>query len=116
MTTSALSQGTLFRVQAALAVAVGLAVGLRPRPARMAAALAVLASAAGAAALYTHVNVGALGPVPNMYEPTWMLPGKLLSFRVETVGAVVAAIGLLMAVRVRVATGRSTVGGPTVAR
>ena len=45
-----------------------------------------------------------------------MLPGKLLSFRVETVGAVIAAVGLLMAVRVRFATRRSTVGGPTVAR
>jgi hypothetical protein len=31
------------------------------------------------ALLYTYVDVGSLGPLPNMYEPTWALPGKRAS-------------------------------------
>jgi hypothetical protein len=95
--TSVLSQGTLFRAQAIVSIAVALAVGLRPRRVWWAAALTVLGSAAGAVVLYTYVNVGALGPLPNMYEPTWVLPGKLVSAWAEGVGALIAAIGLLMA-------------------
>jgi hypothetical protein len=96
--TSVLSQGTLFRAEAIVSIAIALAVALRPRPVWWAAALAVLASAAGAVVLYTYVNVGALGPLPNMYEPTWVLPGKLVSAWVEAAGALIAAIGLLTAV------------------
>ena len=112
VTTSVLSQGTLFRVQAALAVAVGLAVAVRPRPRWWAAALAVLASAAGAALVYTYINVGAVGPLPNMYEPTWVLPGKLISARVETAGAVIAAIGLLISRRPRLCGDRAASAAP----
>jgi hypothetical protein len=34
-------------------------------------ALAVAGSALGAILLYRYVNVGQLGPLPNMYEPAW---------------------------------------------
>jgi hypothetical protein len=95
---SVLSEGALFRAQAVVSIAAALAVGLRPRRVSWAAALAVLASAAGAVVLYSYVDVGALGPLPNMYEPTWVLPGKLVSAWVEGAGALIAAIGLLMAV------------------
>jgi hypothetical protein len=96
---SVLSEGTLFRAQAAVSIVVALAVGLRPRRVWWAAALAVLASAAGAVVLYTYVNVGALGPLPDMYEPTWVLPGKLVSAWTEAAGALIAAIGLVIAIR-----------------
>lgn len=96
---SLISQGTLFRVEAALAVAVGLALLMRPRRRiPWAAALTVAASAFGAVMLYRYVNVGALGPLPNMYEPTWVSPGKLTSAWAEGTGTVVAAIGLLVAI------------------
>jgi hypothetical protein len=88
----------LFRVQAALAVAVGLALLVRPRPVYWAAALVVVASALGAVLLYRYVDVGTLGPLPNMYEPTWVLPGKLASARAEAAGTVVAALGLLASI------------------
>jgi hypothetical protein len=97
---SALSQADLFRVEAALAVVAGVALLVRPR--RYTAALAFLVSAGGTAAvlLYRYVDVGAVGPVPNMYEPIWY-PEKTLSVWAEGVAAV-AALVLLSALQLRV--------------
>jgi hypothetical protein len=75
--TLALSQGTLFRLEAAVAALVAVAL------------------------LYTYVDVGRLGPLPNMYEPTWALPGKTASARAEGAGIVLAAAGMLRTRRVR---------------
>jgi hypothetical protein len=66
-----ITQGGLFRVEAGLAILAGLAVlasGCRLRrppggPLRFGGAAAVT--------LYRYVDVGAIGPVPNMYEPVW---------------------------------------------
>ena len=48
-----------------------------------------------------YVNVGPLGPVPDMYEPTWVSPGKLASAWAEGTATVLAAAGLLLAVSAR---------------
>ena len=89
------SQGQLFRVEAALAVVVGLLVLVRPRPSSWLAALAVAVSALAAVLLYRYVDVGALGPLPDMYENTWQVPGKLLSAYAEGAAVVLAGLGLL---------------------
>jgi hypothetical protein len=94
--TSALSQGTLFRVEAGLAIVIALLVAAWPRRATWAAAILVAGSAAGAAVLYRYVNVGSVGPVPNMYEPTWASPGKLPSVVAETAAALLSVVGLLL--------------------
>jgi hypothetical protein len=70
VTTPLPSQATLFRVQACLAAAAGLALLIRPSRAWWAATLLIAGSAFGAVMLYRYVNVGTLGPIPNMYEPT----------------------------------------------
>src|SRR6266487_4041882 len=101
VTTSVLSQATLFRVQAALAAALALALLARPSRLWWAAGVLVGASAFGAVLLYRYVDVGALGPIPNMYEPTWVSPGKLASAWAEGAAAILAATGLLVAVRAR---------------
>jgi hypothetical protein len=64
--TSALSQGDLFRVEAALAILAGLALLVRPR--RYTAFIAFLVSAGGAilVTIYRYVDVGKLGPIPQM--------------------------------------------------
>jgi hypothetical protein len=90
-----LTQGALFRAEAAVAVAVGLLVLIRPRPSSWLAALLVAASALAAVLLYRYVDVGALGPLPDMYENTWQVPGKLLSAYAEGAAVVLAALGLL---------------------
>ena len=97
VTTSVLSQATLFRVQASLAAAVGLALLIRPSRAWWAAALVIAGSAFGAVMLYRYVNVGTLGPIPDMYEPTWASPGKLASAGAEGAATILAGAGLLVA-------------------
>jgi hypothetical protein len=89
------SQGELFRAEAAVAVVVGLLVLVRPRPSSWLAALLVAASALGAVLLYRYVDVGALGPLPDLYENTWQVPGKLLSAYAEGAAVVLAGLGLL---------------------
>jgi hypothetical protein len=93
--TATVGQGQLFRVEAALAVAVGLLLLVRPRPSSWLAALAVAASALAAVLLYRYVDVGALGPFPDMYENTWQVPGRLLSAFAEGAAVLLASLGLL---------------------
>jgi hypothetical protein len=90
-----ISEGELFRVEAAVAVAVGLLVLVRPRPSSWLAALAVAASALGAVLLYRYVDVGPLGPLPDLYENTWQVPGKLLSASAEAAAVLLAGLGLV---------------------
>jgi hypothetical protein len=97
--TSLLSEGELFRAEAALAVLVAAAVLVRPRLVVWALALAVLAAGLGAVLLYRYVDVGRVGPVPDMYEPTWQSPGKLVSAYAEGAGAMLAAAGCLLVTR-----------------
>jgi hypothetical protein len=92
--TSVISQGTLFRLEAALAALVALALLVRPSRFWWVAALIVAASAFGAVVLYQYVDVGRLGPLPNMYEPTWALPGKSASAWAEGAGIILAAAGM----------------------
>jgi hypothetical protein len=61
--------------------------------------LLVAGSAAVAVVLYTYVNVGPLGPLPNLYENTWHAPGKMASAVAETAAALVAIVGLVLTVR-----------------
>jgi hypothetical protein len=68
---ASIGQGTLFRVEAALAALAALLVLVwRRLPGDLFAALV----AAGGLALllvYRYVDVGELGPFPDMYEPVW---------------------------------------------
>ena len=68
---SSITQGGLFRVEAVVAILVALAVLVSDR--RLVWATAGLTGLAGVAAvvLYRYVNVGSIGPIPNMYEPVW---------------------------------------------
>jgi hypothetical protein len=96
-----ITQGTLFRAEAVAAVAAGLLVLLRPRASSWLAALMVAGSALGAVLLYRYVDVGSLGPLPDMYENTWQVPGKLLSAYAEGAAVVLAGLGLMAAVLAR---------------
>jgi hypothetical protein len=82
-----LTQGWLFRFEAIVAIAVAVAVLVSDH--RLVWASAGLTGAAGVAAvlLYRYVDVGAIGPIPNMYEPVWFAE-KLRSAYAE--GAVAA--------------------------
>ncbi|MFN2478948.1 MAG: hypothetical protein ABR615_07220 [Pseudonocardiaceae bacterium] len=68
-----ISQGMLFRVEAAFAILVALLVALIQHRAAAIFVLLIAGSALGAVLVYRYVDVGALGPLPNMYEPSWYL-------------------------------------------
>jgi hypothetical protein len=90
------SQATLFRVQAVVALACAVLLLVRPRAWVLLVAMLVLVSAFVAVVAYTYIDLGALGPLPDMYEPTWAVPGKVASAVSEGVGAVLAGAALLI--------------------
>jgi hypothetical protein len=94
-----ITQGTLFRLEAAVASLAALLVLIAGRRRSVwAFAFLVSLSALGAVLLYHSVDVGTLGPLPNMYEPIWF-PKKTASAVAEAVGAATALAGLLLAWR-----------------
>jgi hypothetical protein len=84
---SSISQGNLFRVEAGVAALAALLVVFVAGREAYGLAFLVATSALGAIVLYRYVDVGALGPLPNMYEPIW--------FAQKTVAAVAEAVALL---------------------
>ena len=82
------TQGALFRVEAVVALVAAVAVLVSDR--RLVWAAAGLTGLAGVAAvvLYRYVDVGAIGPIPNMYEPAWFAEKSRSAF---AEGAVAAA-------------------------
>ncbi len=92
--TSVVSESTLFRVEAVLAILVGIAVLIRPNVFTAGAAFLVAAGGLALLVLYRYVDVGKIGPIPNMYEPIWFKE-KTISALGE-VAAVVGALGLLL--------------------
>ena len=101
LTTTTLSEGSLFRGEAIAAIVGAIVLLIWPRPVVWAGVAVVAASAAGAVLLYTYVDVGALGPLPDLYEPTWALPGKGASALAETAATALALAGLVIALRSR---------------
>jgi hypothetical protein len=88
--TSVLSESDLFRAEATVAVIAAVALLLRPH--RYTALFAFLVAAGGTVAvvLYRYVNVGAFGPIPNMYDPFWAPAEKNLSVVAEAAAALAA--------------------------
>jgi len=92
------SQGDLFLIEAAAASFAALVVLVVPWR-RVAFAVAASVGGGGLAAVlvYRYVNVGRLGPLPNMYEPIWYFQ-KTLSAYAEGVAFVAAVIGAALTI------------------
>ncbi len=92
-----ISQGQLFRLEAAFAV-VAMVLVLLLTHNRVGALVAFLIAAGGLGAvlLYAFVDVGGFGPLPDMYDPTWYTE-KTVSAVAEAVAAVAALCLMLMA-------------------
>jgi len=87
-----ISEATLFRVQAVVAALVAVLVLVWARRLSYAIAFLVVASALGAVLLYRYVDVGAIGPFPDMYEPVWFTEKVVM-----TIAEAVAALGVAIA-------------------
>ena len=91
-----ISQGTLFRIEAGLAAFAALLIVVTAHRAAWAVAFLVAAGGLAAVLLYRYVDVGTLGPLPNMYEPIWFAK-KTFSAVAEAVAAAAALAGLVIA-------------------
>jgi hypothetical protein len=98
--TSTLSQADLFRAQATVALIAAVALLVRPRRYTAAFAFLVAASALVAVVLYRYVDVGKIGPIPNMYDPFWAPAKKTISAFAEAAAAL-AALGLFVMFHIR---------------
>jgi hypothetical protein len=88
-----IGEGTLFRIEAGVAILVAVAVLLRPARVVSALAFLVAAAALGAVLLYRYVDVPAIGPLPSMYEPVWF--GEKTLSAVAEAAAAVGSLALL---------------------
>jgi hypothetical protein len=85
----------LFRIQAGVALAAAVLVLAWPRRWTNAIAFMVAASALGAVLLYYFVDLGAIGPLPAMYEPVWYAQ-KTISAAGEGIAAIAALAGVFL--------------------
>ncbi|MCW2646452.1 MAG: hypothetical protein JWP07_2561 [Pseudonocardiales bacterium] len=93
VTTSTVSQATLFRIEAVAAILAAMAVVVRPNRWTAGLVAAVTGGGAFALLLYRFVSVGKLGPLPDMAEPFWYTK-KSLSLTGELI-ALLGSLGLL---------------------
>jgi hypothetical protein len=91
-----LGQGTLFRIEAALAILALLLVVCLGSRTTYAAAFLVAAGGLAALLAYRYFQLPAFGPVPAMYEPVWFFK-KSLTAVAAAVAAAGAATGYLQA-------------------
>jgi len=107
---SVLSQGDLFRAEGAMALLAAGLLLLWPRR-RWTAALACVTAVGGLAAVlvYQYVDVGAIGPLPNMYEPVWYAK-KTESAWGEGAAAVAAFALVLLVTPLRYRPGMKEIG------
>ena len=83
-----ISEGTLFRIEASVAVAAAVLVIVVRRWITDLLAFLVLASGFGVLLIYRYIDIGAFGPFPDLYEPIWYTE-KLLATVAEGVGMLV---------------------------
>ncbi|MBL8927300.1 MAG: hypothetical protein JNM77_13835 [Pseudonocardia sp.] len=95
----AFGAGNLFLVAAGVALGAALLVLAVDRTVAVSAAAAVAAGALVAVVVSRYVDLGPIGPLPDLYEPVWY-PEKLVAAVAEAV-ALVAAVVLLSARRPR---------------
>lgn len=100
---SVLSQGDLFRAESAAALLAVLVLFVARGWLAWVLALLVSATALAAVLVYRYVDVGAIGPLPDMYEPLWF--GKKVLATIAEAGALVACVaGLVLSLSRRRST------------
>ena len=93
-----LSQGDLFRIEAGVAALAALLIVLVGRRLVWALAFVVAAPALAAIMINANYDIGAIGPVPDMYEPLWYSE-KTMTAYAEASAAGTALLGFLFAPR-----------------
>lgn len=95
---SAISQGDLFRIEAVAAVIAAVAILVFARPIAGFAAAAVAGGGLVPLLVYRYYDIGAIGPLPPMYEPVWY-PDKTHTAWAQAIATVAALAFVVIAVR-----------------
>lgn len=95
-----INEGVLFRLEAALALLAAAAVLVIGRRACYLAGLAVAGSALAVMLVSRYVDIGSLGPFPDLYDPVWF-PEKVLAAFAEGTACVTALAGFFVTTRLR---------------
>jgi hypothetical protein len=102
------NEGTLFRAEAVLALLTGLALIMSARRLPFVLGLAVSASALTVMLVSRYVDVGSLGPFPDLYDPVWF-PEKLWAAGGEAAAVIASVAGiLLLSIHARLRCGTAT--------
>lgn len=88
-----ISQGTLFRLESTAAAATAFLVIVIHHRITHALAFVVAASAVTVLLINTYTHVGAIGPFPDMYEPTWF-GQKTLALAMESTAVAASLLGI----------------------
>jgi hypothetical protein len=91
-----ISQGALFYAEGGVAILAALLILYSGTRAAFGFAFLVAASALAAVLTYRYTDVGALGPLPDMYEPAWYT-SKIITTVAEAIAVLAAVTGLLTA-------------------
>jgi hypothetical protein len=90
-----INEGILFRAEAVLALLAALALILTARRVTFLLVFAVAASALALMLVSRYVDIGSLGPFPDLYDPVWF-PEKLWAAVGEAAASVASLAGLLL--------------------
>jgi hypothetical protein len=102
--TSVVNEAVLFRVEASLAIVAAVWLVLQPKLLAILFSVALTGGGAFLLVLYRYVDVGKIGPIPNMYEPIWT-GEKQLALAGELIALVASLVLLGMYVYDRRASG-----------
>ncbi|HEX6446947.1 MAG TPA: hypothetical protein VF053_17770 [Streptosporangiales bacterium] len=95
-----IGQGNLFRIESVVSLIVAVLILVVRRWWMDAIAFLVAGSALLAVLASTYVHIGAVGPIPDMYEPIWYLE-KVLVTTAEAMATVSALVAAVLAFRAR---------------
>lgn len=90
-----INEAVLFRAEAVVALLAAVAIAVTGRRAAYLAGLAVGASALIVMLVSRYVDIGPLGPFPDLYDPVWF-PEKLLAAFAEGAASVMALAGAII--------------------
>jgi hypothetical protein len=90
-----INEGVLFNAEAVAALLAALVVAIYGNRASYLAAFAVTASAVAALLVSRYVDLGAIGPFPDLYDPVWF-GEKVLAAVAAGIAALAALVGLIL--------------------
>ena len=90
-----INEGVLFSAEAVAALLAALVVAIYGSRASYLAAFAVAASAVATLLVSRYVDLGAIGPFPDLYDPVWF-GEKVLVAVAEGIAALAALVGLVL--------------------